>query len=350
MKSKLFLAAAMLAVLVLTSCEQKESKQVDYYIFEHVEGGANWEKMTYKYGLYTYTGKYFGGSISIGSKPGAWDHHWTDPATIEGYNSLVGEDYWWLHGGLEVTFTFDESSLSMKQINIPQIYYIKHTWGSSADEDWTWQKMTKSGSNYVYDGLWGGIGANINTVASDDGALWFPVSEINGAASLSIGDGVKFTYSPSTSTLSAKKTSSGTLNSKSQVRFCKEKDYTYVTYMSIDEFDADNKWVKAVAEHQFGTDEGTTEYYEILAGRYYPMYYFDYTDDEHDGYYYGLDTPYYFTFGAGKRYTYICSDDGEYLVFTVTLDGSFNAPAKHEIVARGRILKSEMQKMEKIKE
>lgn len=88
-------------------------------------------------------------------------------------------------------------------------YYIKHSWGSGADEDWTWQPMSKSGSNYVYTGYWGGIGANINTEADDSYAEWYPESEIDGAYSCSVGDRIRFEYNPYSGSLSVKKLSSG---------------------------------------------------------------------------------------------------------------------------------------------
>ena len=92
-----------------------------WYIKEYVEGGANWEEMNQLYtNVYTYTGTYFGGSVGVNSQPDAGGgYHWSDPAEIEGYNTLSGEEYWWLEGGLKVKFTFDASSgrLTMEQIS-----------------------------------------------------------------------------------------------------------------------------------------------------------------------------------------------------------------------------------------
>lgn len=72
-------------------------------------------------------------------------------------------------------------------------YYIKHPWGGG---DWTWEKMTKDGSTYVYTDVWGGVGANINTSASDDGSEWYEKANIKGASNVSIGDKVTFTFYP----------------------------------------------------------------------------------------------------------------------------------------------------------
>lgn len=99
----------------------------------------------------------------------------------------------------------DESGDPSGNPDTETTYYIKHSWGSGADKDWSWKQMTKEGSNYVYSGLWGGKGANINTTASDEGADWFDTGSISGASSLTIGDGVKFIYNPSSSALSVVK-------------------------------------------------------------------------------------------------------------------------------------------------
>ncbi len=221
-------------------------------------------------------------------------------------------------------------------------YYIKHPWGTGQDADWTWKKMTKEGNNYVFSGPWGGIGANINTVASDDGALWFPEDEINGAYSLNISDGVKFTYNPSNSTLSATQISSGS-GSVAQVRFRKEQAYERVLAMSIDQ-KVGGEW-NTPAEYYFGTGSGTTSYYEIPAGSLYPFYYYQGDTDDDTGWYFVFDDPYTYSFVAGKRYTFNCGDDGSYIEFSIILDGSANAPAK--VVAQKRILKSEMRKYNK---
>lgn len=91
-------------------------------------------------------------------------------------------------------------------------YFIKHPWGTGLDEDWTWQEMTKSGSDYIYEGLWGGVGANINTTASNIDAEWYPESNISGASSLRVGEGVRFSYNPNSETLSVIKTGSSTIS------------------------------------------------------------------------------------------------------------------------------------------
>jgi hypothetical protein len=49
-------------------------------------------------------------------------------------------------------------------------FYIAHLWGGV---EWSWRQMTKSGNSYTCTGVWGGIGASINTIASDRGAIGY---------------------------------------------------------------------------------------------------------------------------------------------------------------------------------
>lgn len=78
-------------------------------------------------------------------------------------------------------------------------YYIKHPWRGG---EWSWQKMSKEGNNYVYTGFWGGVGANINTSASDANADWIQENVIDGAEYMYIGCKTKFTYDPQNKSLS----------------------------------------------------------------------------------------------------------------------------------------------------
>lgn len=78
-------------------------------------------------------------------------------------------------------------------------YWIKHPWGGG---QWTYQPMTQEGTNYVYTGIWGGSGANIADNEDGNNADWFTQAQISGAADAHSGDEVKFTYDPTTSSLS----------------------------------------------------------------------------------------------------------------------------------------------------
>jgi hypothetical protein len=153
------------------------------------------------------------------------------------------------------------------------------------------------------------------------------------------------TYSTSSKLVTRSSSGGGSGSSTALVRFMKEKAYTYVTTMSVDQFDSNNTWVKTLAEYNFGTASGTTSYYEIPAGSWVPFYYYTYSG--YEGWYKALDDPYTFNFLADRKYTYSCGDNGEYLVFTITMDGTVNAPAQSEVVAQKRILKSQVKYMER---
>lgn len=127
---------------------------------------------------------------------------------------------------------------------------------------------------------------------------------------------------------------------KAQVRFYKEKAYDYVMYMGLDVIVNDEYSDEKSVWYEFGTAAGTSGYFEIPAGSHYPWWGYETSSGEVELYYCLDDEPYTYNFAANKKYTIVSSDDGQYLVFSITLDGSFNAPAK--VVVQKRILKSDM--------
>lgn len=223
---------------------------------------------------------------------------------------------------LLTTCLFASCGLIRKDTDDPtEKYYIKHPWGSGADTDWSWELMTKEGENYIYEGLWGGKGANINTKANDNGAYWFSKEQISGASDLFVGDGVKFTYYPLTETLSAIKTKTSSVP-KAQVRFRKDGAYEYITEMSIEQVPGGGTgtFIQA-AVYTFGESAGTSPYYDIVAQVSYPDYYDAYHNEWHFAF--GNENPEY-TFEEGKKYTYSCSKKGDSsFVFTITIDGTY---------------------------
>ena len=107
-----------------------------------------------------------------------------------------------------------------------------------------------------------------------------------------------------------------------KVRFRKELDYTYVTQMGIYSLPIMYTTAKQLASYYFGTSDGTSSYYEIEAGRWYPAYYYT----QYSGDWITLNEPY--NFEANQKYTFVTSDNGEYLSFYVTKDGTWNAPER----------------------
>lgn len=334
MKSKLLIFSILLITCVFSSCGLIK-KEVDdpttptYYTLA-ISAGEGGKVNS------NVNGKYMEGEEVkiIATANSGWQFRkWSDGDARATRTLIMNKNY-------TLTASFEKKSSEPTET----IYYIKHPWGTGLDAAWTWQQMTKQGNYYVYEGLWGGKGANINTKASDSGADWFDVSEITGASSLYIGDGVKFTYVPNQKTLSVTKTSDG--GNTAQVRFRKEDTYNYVTIMAIEQSTGNiSGATEVVASYEFGTSAGTSSYYEINARESTPTYY--YTEEGREGWYYYDDVRTY-VFEKGKKYTYSCGDDGSYLVFTIYDDGTSKAPAEKQIVAQKRILKRDLMNANKI--
>lgn len=106
-----------------------------------------------------------------------------------------------------------------------------------------------------------------------------------------------------------------------KIRFQKQKDYLYVTWMGIYDQPTYYSNTKQLVSHFFGTDEGTSDYYEIEAGEWYPAYYYTYSSGEWKN----ISS---YAFEGNKKYTFYTSDDGTYLTFHITKEGSWNAPQR----------------------
>lgn len=107
-----------------------------------------------------------------------------------------------------------------------------------------------------------------------------------------------------------------------KVRFRKVRDYTYVTRMGIYSLPMNYTTTKQLESYYFGTYAGTSDYYEIEIGRWYPAYFYTYSS----GTWITLNEP--FSFEDSQKYTFVTSDDGQYLEFYITKDGSWNAPQR----------------------
>ena len=70
-------------------------------------------------------------------------------------------------------------------------FFIKH-----AGNGWTWAQMTynEDEDKYTYVDIWGESGANLNTMSSDEGSVWYPMDYVAGADEVSLGDTVRFEY------------------------------------------------------------------------------------------------------------------------------------------------------------
>lgn len=334
MKSKILYFSILLITCVFASCGLIRREDIDepttqYYTLtiSAGEGGTVNSDVNGSYKAGTQV------TITARAYDGWTFSKWSDGNTNSSRTITMDKDY-------KLTASFQKSSEPTEEK-----YYIKHPWGDGADSSWSWKQMTKVGSNYEYEGLWGGVGANINTKASDSGAEWFNESMIDGASTLYVGDGVRFTYNPSSQTLSATKTSSGGGSSEgtAKVRFVKEITSEKLTKMSIEYFNDDSTWVETLAEYDFDANSGTTSYYDIKSCKAVPMIYYIGETEEKSGWLYVFDD-FFYNFIAGKKYSYICREDDGDLTFIITVDGTFNAPAKSHIVAQKRIKKSDIIK------
>ncbi len=106
--------------------------------------------------------------------------------------------------------------------------------------------------------------------------------------------------------------SDGNISQSAQVRFRKDDAYTNVSHLAV--FNLQNELLTG---YNFGTNYGTSTYTEIPTGHHYPLYYYV----PEDSYYYIIkNEPHTYYFAGGKKYTVICSDDGNYFTFDVVCD------------------------------
>lgn len=306
MKSKLLFSSVLLATCILASCDLIK-KEVDdpttptnptdptYYTLtiSAGEGGTVNKEVN---------GKYEAGEQVkiIATANSGWQFSkWSDGDVRATRTLTMNRDYM-------LTASFEKKSTEPTETT----YYIKHPWGTGADSSWEWRPMTKVGSNYEYEGLWGGVGANINTDPSDTGADWFPESAISGADALSIGDGVKFTYNPSNATLTATKTSDGGGNKNiAKVRIKCITVWDKIAWGLLD-IDTD----QIVLQVDFSGRTGTSDYenIDLSASHKYFLYYRDDTGIVYFGYQIGGGEGSE-EFKEGHKYTYTVwgTDSGE---------------------------------------
>ena len=104
-------------------------------------------------------------------------------------------------------------------------------------------------------------------------------------------------------------------SSQAHVRFQKLKNYIYCTYLEV----ADISSSETIVGYSFGKDAGISPYYEITAGIYEVW---SWNDNDDGGWFRCIDSYY---FAAGYNYTVVCSDDGSYLNYYVTRDGTLRS-------------------------
>jgi len=106
-------------------------------------------------------------------------------------------------------------------------------------------------------------------------------------------------------------------NRTAQVRFQKLENYLNCIAMAIIEDDENED--ESLAYYEFGNSSGISSYYNIPAGNYFPVFW---TGSGVCVYCLKI-SPYTYNFQAKRRYTVVCGNDGTYLTFSVTNDGTF---------------------------
>lgn len=102
-----------------------------------------------------------------------------------------------VYGFMNFGLTADQVCEEETPQPVEGVMFIKHPWGTGQDADWAWQEMTvdpNDASKFTYENAWGGVGCNINVAADDGSAKWYPEADIEGAAGLTVGDAVVFTF------------------------------------------------------------------------------------------------------------------------------------------------------------
>lgn len=167
-----------------------------YYIKHPWGNGSDssweWKPMTKEGNNYTYTGEWGGVGANINTTADDSGADWFAASSISGASGLsIGTSVKFIYNPSASSLSVEGNQGGGGGQQETSAFYIKHPWGGS---DWTWQPMTKNGNSYTYTGVWGGVGANINSSASDSGAEWYEKSKISGASSVYEGETVTFTF------------------------------------------------------------------------------------------------------------------------------------------------------------
>ena len=169
----------------VTNIEEYVEVPVQYYIKNNWNGGSawTWEEMSPVLDnvLYEYTGVFGGTGVNINTTTADEDAIWFP---VEKF-SLIDSTY--VPQALDTihfVYSILDSALAVELVGRPAgdsvlHYYIKNNW--EAGSEWTWVEMDMviDSSVYEYTGVFGGTGVNINTMATDAGAIWFPVEDFS---------------------------------------------------------------------------------------------------------------------------------------------------------------------------
>lgn len=158
--------------------------EVNYYIKNNWDGAVDWtwQPMAWTADSLacTYTGVFGGTGVNINTERSDNGSMWFTVADmaigIGGRVPQAGDT-------VLFTFTIGMHTLAAEVLGRSGVepqpaenYYIKNNWNGAAD--WTWQLMEAlPGEIWQYVDVYGGTGVNVNTVAEDNGAIWFAESD-----------------------------------------------------------------------------------------------------------------------------------------------------------------------------
>ena len=180
-----------------------EYEQVHYYIKNNWNGGSawTWEEMSPVENnvLYEYTGVFGGSGVNINTMASDDGYTWFPVADFRTIDSTyVPQALDTIH----FVYSIVDSALAVELVGrpapAPVQYYIKNNWNGGSD--WVWVEMNTVIDNVIYDytGVFGGLGVDINTMASDAGSTWFPVADFRTIDSTYVPqalDTIHFVYS-----------------------------------------------------------------------------------------------------------------------------------------------------------
>ncbi len=122
------------------------------------------------------------------------DHSWGQAYPASNATYTVADA-----GTYTFTFSFDPANNNAVSCEATLVtpaataYFMKHPWGGG---EWTWQELTYDEPSLAYTivAKYGGVGVNVNTTASDNGASWFPVENITVDGNPEVGNECTFYY------------------------------------------------------------------------------------------------------------------------------------------------------------
>ena len=155
-----------------------------YYIKNNWNGGEwAWVEMNTVIDnvLYDYTGVFGGSGVNINTMASDAGSTWFPVADFRTIDSTYVPQ---AMDTIHFVYSIVDATLAVELVGRPAgdsvlHYYIKNNW--EAGSEWTWVEMDMviDSSVYEYTGVFGGTGVNINTMASDAGAIWFPVEDFS---------------------------------------------------------------------------------------------------------------------------------------------------------------------------